>query len=541
MAAAREGLASVYGFLLEQTGAYGKWALLFAVGAGLAHTVAIGTLAESIEVLLAPEQMPESLSTFLLAAGAFAVMLYAASHFAAGVGQRIAGAVALQVAEGAGRISLGELERIGRERILRAATIDANLIARNVETALDLLACAVCIVTIIALFVYYDAVVGLSVVATFLVVVPLLVRNAGRMRLAEARSVHAERRFVALAGHAIEGFRELRLNRRKHEALHDRYLLPAIERSGRANTAWSAMRSRHIRFIVVTWLIGLGIAGFAIPQLKPVQGLGAIAFLYTYMIRMLAVAAFSSVALVDGAAPIGRVRKLLAELATPEPAAVAADGPAAPFATLEARGVGYAHRDADGEESFRIGPVDFELRRGEVVFVTGANGSGKTTLIRTLTGLYAHDRGTVLINGVAAGPAELRRLFATVFTDYHLLNPLYGLPATDPARAQALLEIFGLAGKVGFDGQRFSTTDLSAGQRRRLALVAALLEDRPVLLLDEWAADQDPVFRRRFYDEILPACRARGQAVIAITHDDRYFDRCDRRYHLNMGQLSCAD
>jgi putative ATP-binding cassette transporter len=75
---------------------------------------------------------------------------------------------------------------------------------------------------------------------------------------------------------------------------------------------------------------------------------------------------------------------------------------------------------------------------------------------------------------------------------------------------------------------RLSTTRLSAGQRRRLALLQVFLDRRPVVALDEWAAEQDPIFRRVFYTELLPELQRRGATVVAITHDDRYFHIADR-------------
>ena len=76
--------------------------------------------------------------------------------------------------------------------------------------------------------------------------------------------------------------------------------------------------------------------------------------------------------------------------------------------------------------------------------------------------------------------------------------------------------------KVTLQGRSFSTLDLSQGQRRRLALTA-YLEDRPIYVFDEWAADQDPQYKEIFYKTLLPDLCKRGKLVVVITHDDRYF------------------
>jgi putative ATP-binding cassette transporter len=82
-----------------------------------------------------------------------------------------------------------------------------------------------------------------------------------------------------------------------------------------------------------------------------------------------------------------------------------------------------------------------------------------------------------------------------------------------------------------------STTQLSQGQRKRLALLTAFLEDRSIYLFDEWAADQDPTFKQTFYDSLLPELKARGKTVIVISHDDRYYDVADRLIKLEDGKL----
>jgi putative ATP-binding cassette transporter len=145
------------------------------------------------------------------------------------------------------------------------------------------------------------------------------------------------------------------------------------------------------------------------------------------------------------------------------------------------------------------------------------------------------------VDGDAVGSAQLaayRALMATVFTDFHLFGRLYGIDLPQKGEAAELLRWMELDRITTLDGDRFGRRDLSAGQRKRLALIAALLERKPILILDEWAADQDPPFRLKFYREILPELRRRGLTIIAVTHDDHYFDVAERRLHMEEGRLS---
>jgi putative ATP-binding cassette transporter len=203
--------------------------------------------------------------------------------------------------------------------------------------------------------------------------------------------------------------------------------------------------------------------------------------------------------------------------------------------------VTYTHRCERGGEGFTLGPVDLTVRPGELLFLVGGNGSGKTTLIKLLTGLYPPASGTVRHGGRAVDRASLaayRRLFTAVFTDGFVFPSLHGpCPPGRDAKARELLSTLGLDGVVGVERGAFTTTRLSAGQLKRLALVAACLEDRPVLVLDEWASYQDPRFKRAFYREILPALKARGKTLVVISHDEAYFDVADRVVHLSGGAV----
>jgi len=213
--------------------------------------------------------------------------------------------------------------------------------------------------------------------------------------------------------------------------------------------------------------------------------------------------------------------------------------PLTTFARIELRGATFSYVE-QGCPTFTVGPIDMHLTPGEVVFITGSNGSGKTTLMKLLTGLYSPGRGELLLDGRPLAPRlreSYRSLFTPVFMDHHLFGPAYGLDVADPERVEALLQRFNLAGVVRFERGRFTPLDLSTGQRKRLAMVVALLEDRPIYVLDEWAAHQDPGLRRYFYETLVPEMRAAGKTVVAISHDARFFHLADRRLNLVDGRM----
>src|SRR5436309_2947084 len=196
----------------------------------------------------------------------------------------------------------------------------------------------------------------------------------------------------------------------------------------------------------------------------------------------------------------------------------------------------------EGEtETFALGPIDLSFHPGELVFIVGGNGSGKTTLVKLLTGLYMPEQGHIVLDGEPIGNANkefYRRHFSTVFSDFYLFDQLLGIvnPQLD-SQAQEYLAQLKLLHKVQIVDGKLSTTDPSQGQRKRLALLTAYLEDRLIYVFDEWPADQDPHFKAVFYLQLLPELKAKGKTVFVISHDDRYYHIADRLIKLEEGQV----
>lgn len=225
-----------------------------------------------------------------------------------------------------------------------------------------------------------------------------------------------------------------------------------------------------------------------------------------------------------------------------EPASLPGD--TVPCERIELLGLTHTYYRENEDRSFLLGPIDLTISGGELVFLVGGNGSGKTTLIKLLTALYLPESGEIRYNGQTIGEDNrewYRQHFAVVFYDFFLFDRLLGLQVAGgdlDAEARHYLERLQLDHKVSVQGGVLSTTHLSQGQRKRLALLTAYLEDRPIYIFDEWAADQDPVFKNVFYLQILPELRARGKTIIVVSHDDRYFHLADRIVKLESGKLA---
>ena len=211
-----------------------------------------------------------------------------------------------------------------------------------------------------------------------------------------------------------------------------------------------------------------------------------------------------------------------------------------PFKNIRLEALRYHYQSSNGKTPFAIGPIDLNLESGQVFFITGGNGSGKTTLFKLIAGLYLPQEGRILVDGKPVRRADVesyRALFSPVFSDFHLFDRLYGIDSPDLSVVQGWLERFGLSDKVTIEDGKLSTINLSSGQRRRLALLAAVLEDRPVLILDEITADQEIEFRQYFYSDFLPKMKREGKTIVIITHDDRYFSSADQLLKLEYGRV----
>ncbi|MFS8932747.1 cyclic peptide export ABC transporter [Cupriavidus taiwanensis] len=337
----------------------------------------------------------------------------------------------------------------------------------------------------------------------------------------------------------VSGARELKLN-------HDKQLSFLRDSLGATLEAVRAARTRGLSIFFVALGFGsflffavIGGVLFA-PRATPLDPAVMTGFtiMFLYIMSPLESLLNALPALSMGRVAYARIEALGADA---DPEAPPGAPPAAPFSSVALDGASHRYFHEGENSFFALGPVDLVLRAGEIVFLVGGNGSGKTTLAKLVAGLYPPLSGRLLHNGKAADPARLadyRALFSAVFSDFHLFDTLLAHDPQDEALANRLIERFRLGHKVSVRAGRFTTQALSQGQRKRLALIVACLERRPVLILDEWAADQDPLFKDIFYREVLPELRAQGKAVLVISHDDRYFGLADRVVRIENGQIA---
>ncbi len=444
-------------------------------------------------------------------------------------------------------VPLRQLEELGAARLLVTLTEDIGEIT---QATLGIPVFTVNAAVLLGGTVYLGwlslpvlaAMVGFMVVGA--VSYRLLIR-AGFSHLRAARESQDK-----LFGHfraLTEGVKELKLHRARRAAFLDTDLAADTQACRRHNV------TAEIRFIIAqNWnqlllLILIGMILFLLPRLEQISPATLTGYIIATLYLMGPLSGLLGCLSVFTRAQIA-LRKVeeLGLALTRHPGdhrnSGAPSAPAPSFTSLELVGIQHHYHREREDDHFMLGPIDLEFRPGELVFLVGGNGSGKSTLAKVITGLYPPGAGEIRLNGRVIDDHnrdDYRQTFSTVFADYYLFDRIVGASgmAMDE-RARTYLKRLHLDHKVNITAGAFSTTQLSSGQRKRLALLCAYLEDRPFYLFDEWASDQDPLFKDVFYRELLPELRAEGKAVLVITHDDKYFPLADRLVKLDYGKIT---
>lgn len=494
---------------------------------------------------------PASWSTLALAtAFAAVVLLKAATQYTAQVllvrfAQDVILRLCRELCERVLQAPLERLERLGAPRLLATLNDDVAVLSAAVQSLPTL-------ATNVAVLLGCSAYLAWLSWPVFLLCVLMLVAGVAGYRLLVTRAqaaLQAARdgrdRLFGNFRTLIEGIKELKLHRARREDFvrHEIDETTALLRDRNMAAIRQYMLADVWNQMLFFGLLGMLLFGAPALAAMTTETLTGYVFAALYMM--------APIWSLTGAVPVFMRGKVA--LAKIEELSVGPEeGPVAPVRAPPVRdnpplrirmdGVRYAYPPAEGDESgFELGPLDLELNGGEVVFVTGGNGSGKSTLVRLLSGLYVPTAGTLRLDGVAIDASSrdrYREHFTVVFADFHLFDRLFGLaPQERKEEVAQYLTLLGMDRKVSVHDGRFSTTALSSGQRRRLALLTAYLEDRPVYVFDEWAADQDPAYKEIFYRRLLPELKARGKCVVVITHDDRFFALGDRLLKLEAGKM----
>jgi putative ATP-binding cassette transporter len=444
------------------------------------------------------------------------------------------------------RSELLPLEKIGRAQIVAAITMETTTLTQAANT-LAFAAQGALLIFLVAIYVAYLSIVAFVLGIIIVGVGAALFHAKSRQLATELREAGIwENRLFDRLSDVLDGFKEVRLNRSRSDELFE-HVVEVSRAAANLKIRTQSETYRRMIFLQTSLYTLLGAVAFVVPVFSDTMGGGAVTKAITALVFIVG-ACFGlvqSIPIVAAAsAAAEKIERLEAQLRDAVSAAdEAEDGSRKRFNKIEVRDVEFSYIDRFSEAVFKVGPLNFTLNAGDLVILTGGNGSGKSTFMKLLAGFYRPDSGEIVLDGTAVNESTYdlyRSLFTAIFPDFHLFQRLYGIPDPDPAELEQMLTQLRLAGKTRLRDGEFRTVDLSSGQRKRLALIVSLLEKRPILLLDEWAADQDPEFRRKFYFDLLPALHRAGVTVVAISHDDRYIEEMDvpiRRLRMDEGRF----
>jgi putative ATP-binding cassette transporter len=450
----------------------------------------------------------------------------------------------VRLIEQARHAELIEIEQIGRSDIYACLSREAQTLAQSAPSIVIATQSAVLVIcTMLYIATLSGLAFALSLIFTTLGAVIHRLRNTEvkrQLRAAYGRENEMLERLMDM----LDGFKEVKMNTARAREVADRVAIISAEVS-KLKARTQTLHANDFVISQVTFFLLTGMMVFVVPALSPTY-IDVVVKTTTATLFMI-----GPISNVVGSIPIfsnanaaaDAILALEARMAQLDRSVVESPPPFQHFRRIKAEELEFSYPGQGPETGFKVGPINLTIRRGSTVFITGGNGSGKTTLMLMLLGLYPPRTGSLKLDNEPIGPQNLnayRNLFSVVFSDNHLFGELFGIETVDRALAAELFELLEMTRKTELEGRRFGTTQLSGGQRKRLALIAALLEKRPICFFDEWAADQDPHFREKFYRVVLPRLKADGITIIAVTHDDKYFDVADVHLHMEEGKISSA-
>lgn len=453
--------------------------------------------------------------------------------------------IRLRLSDKIRRTDLMKIEQIGKAEIYNRLTQECTLISQMAPYIITALQSA------IMLFCVFGYIAVLSLIAAVLLIVlicggVLVYHKNNVIVYGELEEINrAEIKYFVSLTNILDGLKEIKLNRHKSNDVYSHFekisaRLKELKMSTGKKFSENMVFSQAFIYII------LGAIVFVLPKLKPsiseeiVATTTAMLFAIgplTSLVSMLPIFDKINIAIKN----IYHLENQLDLHVNPnEVQPINGDNRFKNFDTIVLSNIYFEYANAEGKDMFSVGPIDLTIKRGEVLFLIGGNGCGKTTFLKALTMLYRPKTGKIFIDDTPVDDAnylEYRELYSAIFYDFHLFDKLYGLENVDPLRINELLKLMQIQHKTEFRDNGFTKLDLSTGQRKRLALIVTFLENKPIYIFDEWAADQDPQFKQYFYDELLRKLKAEGKTVIAVSHDDRYFHLADRVIKMEYGKI----
>jgi putative ATP-binding cassette transporter len=520
--------------------------LVVAVFSGLLSTLLVALIIGSAANVSPGRLDLLNLTKFVFSLAAYAFSRRYIQMQTTALAERIVMKTRLRVLDKIRRSNLLQYEHVGRAQV----TTVLNECALTLSSSAGFIATGFSSAIMLVFATFYVAYLSLrAFLLTFvLIAAGCILYSSIRKKLDSQlrRSTEKESEFFGVANHLLDGFKEAKINRARSDDLYENHICRIAAEAQKLKLETSqyfasmSVVGQNFLYVLLAVLI------FVFPAFgdRDVQNVAQVATAIIFIMGPLGDVVASVPLLMRSNSAITIIKELEAALDGGEfdgngvdPSKLARFRS---FREISLHDVSFAYEQRPTNGAFRLGPLNLSVNANEVLFIVGGNGSGKSTLLKVITGLYKSQDGSISVDGEIMYDKDLpayRSLFSIIFTDFHLFDRLYGLENVDRQTVDNLLAEMRLQDVTGIEDGRFKRIDLSTGQKKRLALVVSLLEQRPILVFDEVAADQDPNFRKYFYEVLLHRLQREGKTIVAVTHDDHYFHVADRTLKMEDGKF----
>jgi putative ATP-binding cassette transporter len=455
--------------------------------------------------------------------------------------ENIVSQIRAQIIDKVRKVELQELETVGINEIYNAITIDTQ----NIADLVDILWYIInCLILIIIGMIYLGYISGLSFVY-ILITIGLgglfYMINLKRISKKVLFARDQEQYLFQSINDLIYGIQELKINEKKNDAFYGSSYLSNMKRIKDLRVQVGYAISDGILIPFGIWYLAIFIIIFLFPyagllsKKTLIQAFQVILYIpITFILEQLPYVFLAGISVKRITLLENRLSRLIQTSDKMQPADQMEKQT---FSSINFQGIAFLYQDNTKNLQFKLGPLDMSIHHNEIIFIVGGNGSGKSTLLKLITGLYFPHEGTTLIDNEKNTMDQHRNLFSAIFTDVHLFKRLYGIDQSKHTEVKKYLKMMQIDHVVTYENDRFNTLELSSGQKKRLAMVVALMEDKPIYIFDEWAAEQSPQFKSFFYDTLLPDLKLKGKTIISVNHDPHFEDAADRIYYLVDGKI----
>lgn len=520
-------------------------ATITSVFTGLFSTLVIKTIHKAIQG--GPFDQSSFIRTFFVYWILYGTLSIISSYAVSLLTQKIIHKLRVKLSSGILKTQFETIER-NQQKMLPILTEDVKTIAHSIDRLPSVTTGLATVIGILVYMVWYSPLLSAATVVIFFVVYLFSKATLPYVRkyADEARN-HLTDLFEQFHG-LVFGIKELALNKKSQNKFLNDFIIPTSDQQNRSYLKESVVSSIMNRATDMILLLGMAalIIGVFQTGFVTLDFFGEYLTLVLFTMAPLSTAAgfFSGLKRMEVA--LLQIEEVGLELGKNSQESEGVNplkksGGSNPI-SLKALEHSYYHSDKD--QHFTMGPIDLTIKDGETLFIVGGNGSGKTTLAKLLLGLYHPLAGKVEYYGQEVTSKNIfsyRANFSAVFTDSYIFKTFLDVEETFlNEQGNKLLKMFHLENKVKIEEHGFSTKSLSEGQKKRLSLIISILENKDIYLFDEWAANQDPLFKEIFYTEIIPYLKVSGKTQIIISHDDQYFHLADRVIKLQDGKVSQA-